>query len=1502
MTHSFSERPTLNCPVCEQIFTPEIWLIIDATERPDLLARVRAGTIHHVVCPNGHGGDVDAPLLIYRPGEEPALLFSPAQQTTAEQDDEIARGLLGRLAEGLGAEWREERLESLAVIPRAALPAVLDGVEPVAALAEALQASVPPGVAAAMQEIAAVLQAEGVVLESPEGLQRALAARPTLRERLEAAMREAGQTDDEPEDAAERDPAALDPLLVALEQFVRADTWLKSFTFVRAHPKLLTEAADAALAEAHERARAAGDDAAARHLADHLTLLRRARAVGVVAAFAEKLETTAEALEAAAVDTSLARQALEEVAADLRAEGVSVNSPEELQAALIGRPELAARLAEALGQGNPLLAALQQLIDAPDWIASYRCLITHPELLSDEADALLTQLIKGARAADDAAAKVLVEHQALLRHSREVGADVAYVAKLSAPSNGLQVGAEAADDLPVEARQALAEAVISLAAEGLIVNSPEDILAALTTRPSLAANLAEALGDGLVVPSDLQVVVDRANDAEARYLATVEPAALTEAVTAWEHVLSDAAFPTTPKQFQGMALNDAGTIYLRRYWADGRAPDLERAVALFQAVVAQTSPDAPERAGYLSNVGTALRARYGQTGQAEDLDAAMHAFDEALRHTPPDSPALAGRMTDVGTGWLDRHAWTGRTEDLDTAIAAFQEAVDLTPSDSPERALLLSNLGSGLIERYARTGRIEDLDAAIAVCQGAIDSTPPSSPNLAGLLNNYGHALHGRYLWNGRPDDLEAAVRAYSDAVNRTPAESPSQATHLNNLGHGLLDRYARLGQSADLDAAIDALARALNLASERSTVRAGIASNLGSGLRARFERTGRSDDLDAAIRAHEEAIRLATPGSPIVGRHLNNLGNGLRDRYAQSRQQADLDAAIAAWEKAVAATPEGSSDRTRHLNNLAAGLQHRYARTGRGEDLDRAIVVWEEAVAGTPPDASEGIAFQYNLGVGLHVRYERLGDPADLDAAIAAWQDAIAALDRALLDSPVAFVLGQQERWAGLYAQTVDALAAAGRAADALAAAEGSKSRLLAGLVGRGELPAPPQIPAALVEREQALAGQLNALDTADLAGRRAGAAGDDGGQGLRAVARRAAVVAELRAAWDEMAAAGLAAEEYVAARRGDRLSTDGLAALAGALGPAAALLSLFTTGGRTLLWLWPAGAGAPLLLETDLDPDALLYDYLTSYEDEVLNRATHRALGRPLTHRWRALGRVLLGPLRPHLAGIEHLVIAPQVFYHQLPLHALWLSEAGDTLIDHCAVSYVPALSLLERLRRREQRPAAPGAVFGYTPAGTATARERREREVFLGEAEDVARLLGVAPRLDGDATGAALEAATTGPLRLLHLSCHGYFNRGDALESGVGLADSVYTARRFMARPLPVDLVTLSACETGISGSLGGDEMAGFSMALLSAGARSLLLGLWSVEARTTARLLVDFYGRLWPTAGGPTAGGDKAQALRQTMLALGDGRLIPPQPGFDPSDPYYWAPFALIGDWR
>ncbi len=301
MPHSFADQLMLNCPQCGVSFTPEVWLIIDTAERPDLLALIRDGSIHRLVCPGGHTGEVDAPLLLFRPGEKPPLLFAPAARTTADQDRAMADDLLGRLAERVGDAWRAEWPATLLTLPRRLLGEALDSADAAATVDRVVAEAIPPGIGEALGEITTELVNEGVRLDSAKDLESALAARPALREKLEAAVRAAGASAAQPtaEPRESRPPTApgpmaagVDLLLAVLRQFVEAETWLDSYRFVRQHPELLTDAAEARLAGLAARAAAVEDAAVAELFAEHLALLRRAREIGVTEAFAEKLGVT----------------------------------------------------------------------------------------------------------------------------------------------------------------------------------------------------------------------------------------------------------------------------------------------------------------------------------------------------------------------------------------------------------------------------------------------------------------------------------------------------------------------------------------------------------------------------------------------------------------------------------------------------------------------------------------------------------------------------------------------------------------------------------------------------------------------------------------------------------------------------------------------------------------------------------------------------------------------------------------------------------------------------------------------------------------------------------------------------------------------------------------------------------------------------------------------------------------------------------------------------------
>jgi CHAT domain-containing protein len=135
-----------------------------------------------------------------------------------------------------------------------------------------------------------------------------------------------------------------------------------------------------------------------------------------------------------------------------------------------------------------------------------------------------------------------------------------------------------------------------------------------------------------------------------------------------------------------------------------------------------------------------------------------------------------------------------------------------------------------------------------------------------------------------------------------------------------------------------------------------------------------------------------------------------------------------------------------------------------------------------------------------------------------------------------------------------------------------------------------------------------------------------------------------------------------------------------------------------------------------------------------------------------------------------------------------------------------------------------------------------------------------------------------------------------------------DGILTALEVEALDLTgVELATLSACETGLGEAAGGEGLLGLQRAFQVAGARSVMAGLWQVDDKATRDLMTRFYENLWNHKL------PKLEALRQAQLWMlkegaKRGMIDPkvPRERLAKEDgrlpPYYWAAFALSGDWR
>ena len=102
--------------------------------------------------------------------------------------------------------------------------------------------------------------------------------------------------------------------------------------------------------------------------------------------------------------------------------------------------------------------------------------------------------------------------------------------------------------------------------------------------------------------------------------------------------------------------------------------------------------------------------------------------------------------------------------------------------------------------------------------------------------------------------------------------------------------------------------------------------------------------------------------------------------------------------------------------------------------------------------------------------------------------------------------------------------------------------------------------------------------------------------------------------------------------------------------------------------------------------------------------------------------------------------------------------------------------------------------------------------------------------------------------------------------------------------MGLKLNADMVALTACQSGIGGSVSGEGTMGMGRAFQYAGAKSVLMSLWSVAESSSVDLVTNFFKHL-------REGKNKLEALR---LAREEIRKA----GYD--HPFFWAPFILVGE--
>ncbi|TFI53993.1 CHAT domain-containing protein [Mastigocladus laminosus UU774] len=267
------------------------------------------------------------------------------------------------------------------------------------------------------------------------------------------------------------------------------------------------------------------------------------------------------------------------------------------------------------------------------------------------------------------------------------------------------------------------------------------------------------------------------------------------------------------------------------------------------------------------------------------------------------------------------------------------------------------------------------------------------------------------------------------------------------------------------------------------------------------------------------------------------------------------------------------------------------------------------------------------------------------------------------------------------------------------------------------------------------------------------------------------------------------------------------------------------------------------------------------------------------------------LIRPIKQDLENskVDTLVFVLDEKLRNIPMSVL--HDGQQYLLEKYAIALTPGLQLIN------PKPLADINIKALTAGISKPHQGFKELAQVQSELNQIEKL-GIAPKplLNEKFTIKEIQnRILNSDVSIVHLATHAQFSsiadetfilfwdqRLNVKQLGNLLRNNALISRS------PIELLVLSACETAI-----GDQRAALGLAgvAVRSGARSTMASLWSVEDKSTAKLMGELYSQL---ENAKTTKINKAQALQEAQRVLLKDKQY--------SNPHFWAPFVVVGNWQ
>lgn len=255
----------------------------------------------------------------------------------------------------------------------------------------------------------------------------------------------------------------------------------------------------------------------------------------------------------------------------------------------------------------------------------------------------------------------------------------------------------------------------------------------------------------------------------------------------------------------------------------------------------------------------------------------------------------------------------------------------------------------------------------------------------------------------------------------------------------------------------------------------------------------------------------------------------------------------------------------------------------------------------------------------------------------------------------------------------------------------------------------------------------------------------------------------------------------------------------------------------------------------------------------------------------------------IAPLALDADHIIVVPDKSLWKIPFHAL-SPDGKSYLIEQQTISYSPSFSMLVEEFKKEVPVRKTIRVFANDSF------ENRHLPYVNSEATKIAGMFG---------TQAVISAtrqkflSSAGDSDILHFSMHAKADPDEPLESFLAFKAERASSGRISVEDLlsirtkQKNLVFLASCET--SSVLSGEGLVSIAWALLGSGSSSVISAQWEANDRSTEIFAEHFYTAY-----------RQGNSLARSMQAAAVAMIRKKTAGSH--EPYYWAAFTLLGDYR